>query len=249
MTGPRFGAGVYRAYRPTYPEALFQRIVDELPPPRRRALDLGAGTGLSTAPLCSWFDEVIAVEPDPAMAASLASLSQRVQVRSVSAEECDEPTGSVDLVTSGNAFYWMDGPEIVTKVARWLRPGGLLVVYRYGFPQAPREVQSLLAEELFQRWGAYVHARLLDTDYSQQVIESSGAFPEVRKQLAPNDVYLDAHQLVGFFHSTSFGSAYLETLPDGAQYLSALERRIVAAVGPDPFPVDFGLEVIAARKA
>ena len=248
MTAPRFAASAYRAHRPGYPEALFRSVLDELPPPHRRAVDLGAGTGLSTAPLCSWFEEVVAVEPDPDMARSLASLSPKVEVRSVSAEEHDEAPASVDVVTSGNAFYWMDGPEIVGKVARWLRPAGMLVVYRYGFPHAPRAVQPLLSEELSHRWGAYVHARLLDADYSQRVIESSGAFAAVQKQLAPNDVWLDAQQLVGFFRSTSFGSAYLETLPDGEAYLEGLERRIAAAAGPDPFPVDFGLEIIVARR-
>jgi trans-aconitate methyltransferase len=73
---PRFGpiAGAYQAYRPAYPQALFDRILEALPPKnRRRAIDLGAGTGLSTLPLCRWFAEVVAVEPDPQMVCSSTS--------------------------------------------------------------------------------------------------------------------------------------------------------------------------------
>jgi trans-aconitate methyltransferase len=72
----RFGPAVdaFRAFRPGYPRELFNLILREVPEERReRAVDMGSGTGLSALPLCQWFREVVAIEPDPQMAAELAS--------------------------------------------------------------------------------------------------------------------------------------------------------------------------------
>jgi len=54
----RFGDAVaaYAAYRPEYPAELWEKILAGIPPEhRQRAVDLGAGTGLSAVPLAQWF--------------------------------------------------------------------------------------------------------------------------------------------------------------------------------------------------
>lgn len=52
-------AGECRAFRPAWPAGVFARIVARVPRPRRRALDLGAGTGLVATRLVEHFQEVV----------------------------------------------------------------------------------------------------------------------------------------------------------------------------------------------
>ena len=111
-------AEAFRRFRPRYPRVIFDKIMERFPPPRERALDLGAGTGLATLPLCDHFEEVIAVEPSEEMAEKLADLSPRIRVLSIPAEDLpNTPDTQVDLVTVGSALYWMDGELALEKVA------------------------------------------------------------------------------------------------------------------------------------
>jgi SAM-dependent methyltransferase len=112
---PRFGhaAEEFQRYRPDYPPELFERILAAVAADRcERAIDLGAGTGKSTGALVPHFREVIAVEPDPGMAAKLKEEIPTAIVRTVTAEDCSQPPSSVDLVTIGNALDWMDAPRV-----------------------------------------------------------------------------------------------------------------------------------------
>jgi SAM-dependent methyltransferase len=238
----------YSAFRPDYPEALFRLIMEAVPAPHERVLDLGAGTGLSALPLAGWFGQVVAVEPDPKMAARLYGLSPRVEVRQCSAEELEEAPGGFELITSGNAFYWMNGEVVISKIVNWLRPGGVLAVYRYGFPEAPPPVQEIVLAELKQHWDAFRHPRLIDEGYSWRVIGSCAGLTKARVLDVANVVPLSARRLVGFFSSTSYGSAYLRTLPSAESYLAGLEEAIRGVAGDSPIEVDFKLELILAHK-
>jgi 16S rRNA A1518/A1519 N6-dimethyltransferase RsmA/KsgA/DIM1 with predicted DNA glycosylase/AP lyase activity len=108
----------YATYRPHYPASLFQILKESLYPPFERALDLGAGTGLSTTPLCAWFEHVIAVEPDPGMAQELKRAPSRITVIKLAAEKFNERVSSLDLITAANSFYWMDGPRVTESLSK-----------------------------------------------------------------------------------------------------------------------------------
>lgn len=241
-------ASAYKAFRPAYPESLFQQIIDSVSPPHRRAVDLGSGTGLSTLHLCQWFERVIAVEPDPYMAANLYGLSPRIYAQQHSAEVHTEEPGSIDLVTSGNAFYWMDGEVVAAKVGQWLRANGIYAVYRYGFPKARPAIQAVLINELRMHWNNFRHPRLVDEGYSLRIIQGNPIFKQVRVVEVPNVAVLSAGQLAGFLASTSYVSAYLRTLPDPEAYTYNLEATFRELSGPSHFPVDFCVELILAQR-
>jgi SAM-dependent methyltransferase len=246
----RFGASesAYSAYRPRYPDDLFQQVLNATPGPHERALDLGGGTGLSALPLTQWFNQVVVAEPDQQMAASLYQLSPKIVVREKGAEELDEAPSSFDLVTSGNAFYWMNGELVINKIATWLRSGGVLAVYRYGFPATPAPIQEILLAELKFHWDEFRHPRLIDEKYSERTVKSCRALTNARTVIVPNIVLLTAKQLVGFLESTSYCAAYVRTLPSPANYLAELEDRIRRVSGDSPIKVDFELELILAQK-
>jgi SAM-dependent methyltransferase len=249
---PRFGpaASAYGAFRPAYPAALFERILEEVPArPRERAVDLGAGTGLSALPLCRWFREVIAVEPDAQMAAQLAGRQTNLIVANSTAEEYRLERDSADLVTSGTAFHWMDGARVLENVAAWLRPGGVLAVYSYPFPRMAEPFRGMVRREFELHWERFRHERLREKDYARRAVAAAAGLCDVRVATSPHLVEFNVRQLIGFFSSTSYGSAYLRTLEDPGAYLSGLENAFREASGDAMIPADFTLELILARKA
>lgn len=238
----------YQKFRLTYPDELFQDIVEGMPTERRSlAIDLGCGTGHSTSPLLSLFERVVAVEPDARMADQIEP-APNLEVISAKSEEMEFSDDVADLITSGTAFYWMDGPVVLDNMRQWLRTDGLVAVYRYALPQAPPTILTLLEREFCHNWDQFRNERLLDEDYSWRIIRQSDTFKNREKRAVSNKHVMNAHSLIGFFSSTSYVGAYLRTLDDPDGYLDQLEREVVSAMGEESFQVDFGIELILASS-
>ncbi|WP_234698345.1 class I SAM-dependent methyltransferase [Lacisediminihabitans changchengi] len=123
--GDSFGiaADVYERARPTYPLEAARWLVPE---GARTVLDLGAGTGKFTRSLVDLGLDVIAVEPDERMRATLASSLPGVTALAGTAEHLPVADASVDAITVAQAWHWVDPALAVPETARALRPGGTL---------------------------------------------------------------------------------------------------------------------------
>jgi SAM-dependent methyltransferase len=136
MTSPRglhhqrdradsFGA-VARAYdqhRPRYPAQL---IDDLVAPGVERALDAGAGTGISSRQLADRDVDVLALEPDPRMAELAVDKGIRTLVAKF--EEWDPAGQTFDLVLFAQSFHWVDPEVALPKVRRLLTERGRLAM-------------------------------------------------------------------------------------------------------------------------
>lgn len=137
--GGAFSAGgsaaeIYHAVRPGYPAEVIEVLAPDTG--SRRALDVGAGTGLLTDQLVQAGYEVTALEPAAEMLGVLrrrhpllTTIEARVEDlpahRDVVAEH------SIDLVTCGQAWHWII-PELGTqRLAEVLAPGGVLGIVEH----------------------------------------------------------------------------------------------------------------------
>jgi len=125
-----FGASPdgYHAGRPDYPDWVFQTLCERCGLARGAAVfEIGAGTGKATRRLLDLgADPVVALEPDPRLAAFLRQTAGDAALRVMisSFEEAALDAASFDLGVCATAFHWLDENAALLKVADLLRPGG-----------------------------------------------------------------------------------------------------------------------------
>jgi SAM-dependent methyltransferase len=247
----KFGhaADEFQRYRPDYPAALYERIFAEIPENRReRAMDLGAGTGIVTAQLVTCFREVISVEPDAGMASKIAARFPQVAIRNVTAEDCVQPPETVDLVTIANALHWMDAGRVLSNARGWLRPQAVLAVFDRPLPKANAAVDAVTLAELRGPWKPHCDPRLKRAPVWEGQVRAAPGFRIVEGRKFSNVVAVTPEEYVGFWRSTSYGSAYARTLAEPESYWKDLESRFDAAAPGAMISVDFSPTLILARK-
>lgn len=128
----RFGgfAEEYDRVRPRPPVELVELITQWAGNSTPDVVDLGAGTGLSTA----LWPAAIGVEPDPGMRAVAAA--RGLHVIDGTAEATTLPDNSADVVTAGQALHWFDPAHTFPEIARILRPGGVFAAFDCDWPPA-----------------------------------------------------------------------------------------------------------------
>lgn len=248
---PRFGhiAEEFDRYRPGYPGELFEHILAALSVSNREcAMDLGAGTGKSTRALVAHFREVIAVEPDPGMAAKLYEEVPEAKILNVTAEECMQPEASVDLVTVGNALHWMDFERLFANARRWLRAGGIFAAYDRPLPKSTPAVDEIILRELRGPWKPHRDPRLKRDLIWENEVRGAPGFELAEEAKFSYVVPMSPSDYAGFWRSTSYGSAYARTLAEPEAYWCDLESRFAAAAAGDRIPVDLGPTLVLIRK-
>lgn len=248
---PKFGhaADEFERFRPDYPPELYERILREVPPDRRhRALDLGAGTGKVTRELLAHFAEVIAVEPDPLMAAKIREQLPRAVVRVSTAEECALDAVSIDLVTIANALHWMDAERVFANVHSWLQCEGILAVFDRPLPKVSPEIDAIVLGELRGPWKPHRDPRLQRSRNWEEKVRTAPGFQVIAETKFRNFVSMSSEDYAGFWRSTSYGSAYARTVADPESYWLDLESRFRSAASDGMISVDFSPTLILSRK-
>src|SRR6266511_2040632 len=132
-----FGADAerYDRARPSYPQAMVDRIIAESPGPD--VLEVGCGTGIVARQFQAAGGRVLGVDVD----ARMADLARRsgLEVEVAKFEGWDPAGRAFDAVVSGQTWHWIDPIAGAAKAAQALRPGGRLAVFWNVF-QPPPEV-------------------------------------------------------------------------------------------------------------
>jgi len=116
-------ADAYARARPSY---LPEPVAWMLPAGSVDVADVGAGTGKLSAVIAGSGRAVVAIDPDAGMLAKLREEHPGIRTEAGSAEHLPLPDASVDVVTFGQAWHWVDPPAATAEVARVLRPGGTI---------------------------------------------------------------------------------------------------------------------------
>lgn len=182
-------ADLYDTARPSYPEELFDDLV-ELAGLQRgdRLLEIGCATGKATRPLLERGFSVVCVELGAQLAGrardSLASLQFKIHVAPF--EEWEGEPASFDLVYAATAWHWVDPSVRYRKAHRLLRPGGHLAFWSalHAFPpdfdpffSEIQEVYDAIGESHPDEWPPTPPEEIPD---EAAEIEASGLFEDVR---------------------------------------------------------------------
>lgn len=123
-----FGAdpAAYDSVRPDYPAWVFDELaVRGALGPGTATFEIGAGTGIATrALLARGADPLVAIEPDPRLAAFLRARCPAAQVRVEAFEDSSLGDATFDLGFCATALHWLDEDRALAKIAAALRPGG-----------------------------------------------------------------------------------------------------------------------------
>jgi len=126
-------AAEYDAVRPSYPAAVFDRIVQfGCFKPNTKALEVGVGTGRATVPLAERGFEIYGLEPGAGLAAvARSNLARfpRVTISTTTFEAWTVARGAFGLAFSAQAFHWLDPGLRLVRFAEALGTDGVLAVF------------------------------------------------------------------------------------------------------------------------
>ncbi|RMY72963.1 hypothetical protein D0863_04172 [Hortaea werneckii] len=149
----------------SYPQPLYETILDFHQGRRDLCMDVGTGPGKAVWDLLNYFTHCIGVDASEQMIEQAKTesrsrhLTHRTTFLTTEAEHCGDPTllhqagfnpNSIDLVTVAMAAHWFQFPAFYLSAAQALRPGGTLAIWTtssyYCHPSVPghREIQTLL---------------------------------------------------------------------------------------------------------
>jgi SAM-dependent methyltransferase len=125
-------AEAYSKYRPTYPREIIGILDAQVGFSRDRVVaDIGSGTGLLTKVFLDNGNRVFAVEPNDEMRSfAEKNLSNYDNFFSLnrSAENTGLSSGSIDLVSVGQALHWFDLDQSRSEFARILKSSGFVMI-------------------------------------------------------------------------------------------------------------------------
>lgn len=194
----------YERGRTEYPSAVVDLAAAELRlGGGARILDIGAGTGMLSAPFMAAGFDIVAVEPLPELRAALAAAIGAERALAGSAEAIPLEDGSVAAVICGDAFHWFDRTRAPAELHRVLAPGGgAAVVWRVPRPGPGTpwlgEVAALMEEVRPPHAGYDEHGRGI------AAFAAHGGFTEPRCHELPFERVTDAEGVVAYVASASF---------------------------------------------
>lgn len=131
----------YNRARPDYPDRVYDILRDRCGlTADTKVLEIGPGSGTATRRLIDLgIRNVVAIEPDEALAAYLTSTSPSVEVRVEPFEDADLPPESFDLAIAATTFHWIEPAAGLRKVRHVLRLRAWWAMWWNNFGDPDRE--------------------------------------------------------------------------------------------------------------
>ena len=232
----------YVRYRPSYPAAAVDAILDGLGAPERLvAADVGAGTGISARLLGDRGVRVFAVEPGRKMRAAAAAHPKVTWVAGT-AESTGLGSGVVRLVLAAQAFHWFRPPEALSEFGRIVGPSGRLAIM-WNRRSTTDRLTAAYRQAILDVGGEVPAERM---PFEPGVVAGSGLFSPVVRAAFPNRQRLDLDGLIGRARSAS----YVPKTGEAGERLASMLRALHARHADDAGFVSlvYEAEVFLARK-
>lgn len=253
-------AGLYDRVRPALPPDARAILLQYLGHRPGMLVDIGCGTGLSTAAWAKYADAVIGVEPSAEMLSlARARTEGESSVRFLHAfsDATGLPDESTDLVTCSQSFHWMDPGKTIPEIARILKKGGVFAAFDCDWPpvcnwEAERAYEELFSalhrmqEESPKTRGHYTH---WDKSKHLENLKQSGKFRYAREVLFSQTEETDVERFLGLALSQGDLQNLLESGVEEAQALyDVFEEKVRAAMGEKRVPIRFCYRMRLAVK-
>ncbi|GGF36657.1 putative methyltransferase [Marmoricola endophyticus] len=233
----------YERFRPGYGEDVVDLLLARGP---RSAIEVGAGTGKATRAVAGRGIAVLAVEPDPAMAAVLRRTTWGLPV-SVEESTFEQLSAEpVDLVYAAAAFHWTDPDTRWTRAAQLLVPGGVFACLGGPISIADADLDARVMAVRRSDLGDENTSRTRTADgatsWPADELRGSPLFTDVREHDLTEEYELSADDLLGHLSTVS---AFI-VLPEDER-AAALAR--IRALLPDPVLVQREVRLHTAVRA
>jgi ubiquinone/menaquinone biosynthesis C-methylase UbiE len=248
-------ASSYHRARPTPPRALLDLLTQLIGTPHPDlVVDVGSGTGLSTAIWGERAARVIGIEPNADMreeaihALENHSYAAHIEYREGLAHQTGLPDECADIVTAAQSFHWMEPTTTLAEIARILRPGGLFAAYDYDSPPAIHwELDRLVQEEnlrlvkLVQERGQAQSLRIWPKNKSLDPLRESAHFGFTREVLLHAVEQGDAARFLEMMQSSALNYQF----PFAEQEIGfdRLRQAALQYIGSAPIPWYFSYRV------
>jgi SAM-dependent methyltransferase len=132
----------YAAFRPTYPEDLYQFIFHYV---RKKSVawDCATGNGQVAQRLASDFEKVHASDISVQQLDN-AFKKDNIYYSVSPAERTSFSDHQFDLITVAQALHWFDRDAFFTEVRRVCKPGGILAIWGYGLLNIDPTIDKLI---------------------------------------------------------------------------------------------------------
>jgi ubiquinone/menaquinone biosynthesis C-methylase UbiE len=213
-------------------------------------VDVGSGTGLSTAIWGERAERVIGIEPNADMRkAAIRKLEDHpyaahIEYREGVAHQTGLPDGCADIVTAAQSFHWMEPTATLAEIARILRPGGLFAAYDYDWPptlnweleQVYQEVEKRFDELLQERGLAQNLPRWSKSAHLERMHES-GHFRFTREVLLHHIEQGDAARFLEMILTNAYSHQFqLKIVTEQEIGFDRLRIAAFQGIGPEPIP-------------
>ncbi len=248
----------------TYDEAVrhniagSDRLIMSLPEGEyRTVLDVGCGTGWTSAAMARRFDvaRIVGVDASEGMLERFAAKlgdefpGVDVELRHEDVMAMGVPDGAFDAVLCAMAFHWFpDKPGAVARMARALRPGGVLAILTVGRGGEEAWQQVLERVGAPEEWTGWFAENQRDVDEIDADLRAAG--------LEPLDVWMERRRRHtdpdAFMARTRSVAAHLLGNSPGrfSELDQRIERGLHDAAGSDGFVYDYcKLYALARRPA
>lgn len=200
-------ASSYAQFRPVYPKALYDHLLT-LVNEGAYAWDCGCGNGQVAGVIADYFNRVVATDISLNQI-ELAVLKSNVDYRVMPAEKTDIKSGSINLVTVGQALHWFNFEEFYQEVKRVCKPDAILAVWCYNLLEINEDIDiiighfyaNILGDSYWDPERKYIEEHYETIPFPFQDLES----PEFKIEVSWN---LD--QLLGYLNSWSAVQHYIK---------------------------------------